>query len=125
MSFLSSWIFWKYERGSVQYDVMVTLILAFIFVTPRFIDFKDKPAPVVPIRTSEVLVKSAGTEGDASRYIYEVRSEDLSGATTDADLRSAMARLIQPISGDVTIQKIAPVFDTKGHIVAYDATVLR
>ena len=27
--------FWTYERGTWQYDVMVILILAFIFVTPR------------------------------------------------------------------------------------------
>jgi hypothetical protein len=125
MSVINNYIFWKYERGSIQYDVMVTLILLFVFVTPHYIDFKDKPAPVVPIRASEVLVKEAGTQGDASRLIYEVRAEDLNGATTDTDLRAAMTRVIQPISGDVTIQKVTPVQDTHGHIVAYDATILR
>jgi hypothetical protein len=125
MSLFSNYIFWKYERGSVQYDVMVTLILLFLFVTPRFVDFKDKPAPVVPIRTSEVLVKTAGTEGDAQRFVYEIRVEDLNGAQTDADRRAAMLRVITPIAGDVTLQKYAPVLDTKGRTVAYDATVLR
>ena len=125
MSFFSDWIFWKFERGSVQYDIMVTLILLFVFVIPRFVDFKDKPAPDVAIRHREVLVKSAGTQGDASRFVYEIRAEDLNGATGDADLRAAMARVIAPISGDVTIQKYTPVIDTKGHIIAYDATVLR
>ena len=121
MRLLGSYIFWAYERGSVQYDVMVTLILLFIFVGPRFIDFKDKPVTTVPIRASEVLVKNAAN-GDLR---YEVRAEDLGGASGDADLRKALLRVIQPISGDVTIEGYQPVVDTKGKVVAYDATVKR
>ena len=34
-----SYVFWTYQRGSAHYDVMVTLILLFIFVSPRFINF--------------------------------------------------------------------------------------
>jgi len=121
MRLLGSYIFWAYERGSVQYDVMVTVILLFIFVGPRFIDFKDKPVPTPPIRSSEVLVKNTGN-GDLR---YEVRAEDLGQASEDADLRKALLRVIQPISGDVTIQAYQPVFDAKGKVVAYDATVKR
>jgi len=121
MRLLGSYFFWSYERGSVQYDVMVTAILLFIFVGPRFIDFKDKPVPTVPIRASEVLVKNAAN-GDLS---YEVRAEDLGGVTADDDVRKALLRVIQPISGDVTIMGYQPVVDTKGKIVAYDATVKR
>ena len=40
---LKGYLFWTYTRGSFHYDVMVTLILAFIFIAPHFIDFKDKP----------------------------------------------------------------------------------
>ena len=28
-------IFWRYRRGSWQYDILCALILAFIFLTPR------------------------------------------------------------------------------------------
>ena len=42
---LKSYIWWTYDRGTIHYDVMVTLILLFIFAAPRFIDFRDKPAP--------------------------------------------------------------------------------
>ncbi len=121
MRLLGSYFFWAYERGSVQYDVMVTLILLFLFVGPRFIDFKDKPVTTVPIRASEVLVKNAAN-GDLR---YEVRAEDLGGVSGDADLRKALLRVIQPISGDVTIEGYQPVVDTKGKVVAYDATVKR
>ena len=40
---LKGYLFWTYTRGSFHYDVMVTLILAFIFIAPHYIDFKDKP----------------------------------------------------------------------------------
>ena len=41
---IKGYIFWTYDRGSFHYDVMVTVILVFIFVAPRYINFKDQPA---------------------------------------------------------------------------------
>ena len=38
---LRSYFFWAYERGSIHFDIMVTLILIFLFVSPHVIDFKD------------------------------------------------------------------------------------
>jgi len=32
---LRSYFYWTYPRGSFHYDVLVTLILLFIFVTPQ------------------------------------------------------------------------------------------
>jgi len=40
---LRDYFFWTYERGSFHYDVMVTLILAFIFLTPRIWNYGDRP----------------------------------------------------------------------------------
>ena len=60
MNILRRYFFWTYERGSFHYDVMVTLILLFLFVSPRFIDFKDKPVVAVPLHASEVLIKEQG-----------------------------------------------------------------
>ena len=122
---LRSYFFWSYERGSFHYDVMVTAILLFVFVSPHFIDFKDKPVKTVPLRASEVLVKEAGSSGNEARFIYEIRVEDLDGASTDAEIKTALLRVIEPIAGDVTLAQYKAVPDTKGKIVAYDATVLR
>ena len=51
---LKSYFYWTYPRGNVHYDVMVTLILLFIFVTPHLWDFGDKPSneagPAHPIQ---------------------------------------------------------------------------
>src|SRR6202035_814732 len=41
---LKSYFYWTYPRGNVHYDVMVSLILIFIFVTPQFWNFGDKPS---------------------------------------------------------------------------------
>jgi hypothetical protein len=121
MRLLSSYFFWSYERGSVQYDVMVTAILLFVFVGPRFIDFKDKPVATPPIRSSEVLVKS-GRDGN---FIYEVRAEDLGSASTDAERSVALRRIVESISDTATFESYQPVVDTNGKIIAYDARVRR
>ena len=122
---LRSYVFWTYERGSFHYDVMVTLILLFLFVAPRFIDFKDRPVETVPLHASEVLVKEAGHVGQSSQFVYQVRADDMNGAATDAEKRAAMLRLIEPISGEVAIDHYQEVKDTHGKVVAYDAWVLR
>jgi hypothetical protein len=122
---LRSYIFWSYERGSVHYDVMVSAILIFMFLSPRFIDFKDKPVETVALHASEVLVKEAGTEGSSSRFMYQIRTDEMGGATTDAELRAAMLRVIEPISGEVTLERYEAVHDAQGKIVAYNAWILR
>jgi hypothetical protein len=125
MNILRNYFFWTYERGSFHYDVMVTLILLFLFVSPRFIDFEDRPVKAIPLQHSEVLVKAQGSSSNDARFVYEVRVDDLHGAKSDAEIRTALLNIVEPISGDVTLEKYTPVLDTKGHIVAYDATVLR
>jgi hypothetical protein len=119
------YIFWQYERGSFHYDVMVTFILLFIFVSPHYIDFHDKPFTAVPLHHSEVLVKEQGSSGHVARFIYEIRVDDLNGATTDAELRSSILNVVEPMAGDVTLEKYVPVLDGRGHTVAYDATIIR
>ena len=122
---LRSYLFWTYERGSFHYDVMVTLILLFLFVSPRFIDFKDRPVETVPLHASEVLVKEAGRVGQNIRFLYQVRADDMNGASTDAERRAAILRLIEPISGEVTLDRYDEVKDTHGKVVAYNAWVTR
>jgi hypothetical protein len=122
---IRNYLFWSYERGSFHYDVMVTMILLFLFVGPLFINFKDKPVPKIPMHTSEVLVREAGSSGNSGRFVYEISREDLGDAASDTDLRNAMLAVIQPIAGNVTIQGYKAIADAKGKVLAYDVTVLR
>ncbi len=129
MKLLRSYLFWTYERGSMHYDVMVSLILVFLFLSPRFIDYGDKPVQTVPLRASEVLVKEAGTSGQKNRFIYEIRATEANGypnpSQSDTDRRTSILRVVEPISGEVTLDHYEPVLDVKGRTVAYDAYVLR
>ncbi|HEY0161698.1 MAG TPA: hypothetical protein VGB69_03395 [Edaphobacter sp.] len=124
-----SYFWWSYERGSFHYDVMVTLILLFLFLGPRFIDFKDRPVETVALHSSEVLVKEAGSKGDVSRFLYQIRADELNqysnGDESDTAVRAAILRVVEPIAGEVTLERYEPVRDTQGHLIAYDAWVTR
>ena len=49
MSAFKRFLLWDYPRAGWQYDVMVTVILAFIFLTPRDV-FRDQPSPSKIVR---------------------------------------------------------------------------
>jgi hypothetical protein len=121
MNILRRYFYWTYERGSFHYDVMVTFIIAFIFITPRFINYKDKPAESIPLQASQVLVNA---EGDDS-FIYTVRAADVAGAHTEEDRQDAMLRVIEPIAGTVEIDHDQPIIDANGRTVAYKVWVTR
>jgi hypothetical protein len=125
---LRSYFWWTYERGSFHYDIMVTLILLFLFLSPRFLDFKDRPVETVALHSSEVLVKEAGQSNGSPRFIYQIRADMPGGpqpGMSDDNLRAAMLRVVEPISGEVTIERYEPVYDVNKKIVAYNAWVVR
>ena len=125
MNLLRRYIFWTYERGSLHYDVMVTLILVFVFVSPHFIDFKEKPVPAMPLHSSEVLIKEQGSVGTTARFVYEIPAAELHGAASDEEIRSAILSVVGPIAGAVTVDGYTAVSDAKGKVIAYDATIRR
>ncbi len=122
---LKSYIFWTYQRGSFHYDIMVTAILLFLFVTPHFVDFKDRPVETVALQSSEVLVKEAGMRGTSSRFLFQIRADDVGNAHTEAELKAAFLRVIEPISGEIAFDGYEPVKDASGHTVAYNVWILR
>jgi len=123
---INSYIFWSYERGSAHYDVMVTAILIFMFVSPHFINYNDRPVETAALHSSEVLVREAGTTPSGSnRFMYQVRADDMGDAKTNAELQAAILRVIEPISGEVTLERHETVYDPQHKIVAYNAWVLR
>lgn len=116
---LRSYLFWTYERGSFHYDVMVTLILLFIFVTPRFINYRDRPHYQLP---SQIMVENDGS----GELVYQVKQADVeqslahvNGSTTDLRTQRALRRLIEPIAGDVIIERYEPIAGTDGSTSAY------
>jgi hypothetical protein len=54
LSPLKKILFWSYERGSLPYDVMCVLILAFIFLSPNSIfQTRDSSTPLI-VRGDEI-----------------------------------------------------------------------
>ena len=116
---IRDYIFWSYERGTIQYDVMVTLILLFVFLSPKVINFKDKPVEHNPHRTGVAVVPD-GQGG----LIYQIDAAAVVGAG-DAAIRGELMKVIEPISGEVSITKIEPVRDGSGHVLSYKVWVAR
>lgn len=115
---ISSYVWWTHQRGSFHYDVMVTVILLFVFVTPHFVNFKDKPVERVPHQTGVVVTP------DGAGFIYQVDAAAVSGKD-EASIRTDLLRVIEPIAGEVDVVRFEPVKDQAGRVVAYKAWVSR
>jgi len=116
---IRSYILWQHERGTLHYDIMVTLILIFVFFSPRVVNFNDKPRPLNPHPTG-VLVSPDGAGG----LVYQIDGSGVSPGD-DAVLRSELLRVIEPISGDVAIVRYEIVSDGKGKVQGYRVWVKR
>jgi hypothetical protein len=116
---IRSYILWSYERGTIQYDVMVTLILLFVFLSPQVINFKDKPVDHNPHRTGVLVIPD-----EQGGLIYQVEGSAVT-ATDSAAVRSQLLQVIEPISGEVTITKIEPLRDRSGRVLQYKVWVER
>jgi hypothetical protein len=116
---IKGYIWWTHPRGSFHYDVMVTLILLFIFVTPFYVNYADRPAARQP-RPRSVLVMPDGEHG----LIFRVDARDVSGQSP-GEKQAELLRVIEPIAGNVKIDHWAPDLDTQGNVVAYRVWVRR
>src|SRR3990170_623444 len=108
-------LFWTYERGTWQYDVMVALILPFIFLTPRTW-FHDQPN--LPEASGVVLLSSNPHE-----KVYQLRAAllELEQETKAEDaIRKGAERVLQSYTGKpVQITRIKPEMDARGEVVSY------
>ncbi len=115
---IRSYILWNHERGSMQYDIMVTLILAFIFLAPIWVNFKDKPVERSPHPTG-VVVFPDGQSG----FVYQIDASAVSG--NPASFEDELLRVIEPIAGEVDITRYEGLRDAHGKIVGYKVWVSR
>ena len=114
---LKSYFYWTYSRGSFHYDVMVTLILVFIFVTPFVWDYGDKPASTAS-NTQPITVVGDGGHG----LIVTLLASDVnvppesSTPLIKADLKKAM----QPVLGDsMYVERWQVIRDPNGNPVSW------
>src|ERR1700733_10465761 len=93
---LRSYFYWTYSRGSFHYDIMVTLILLFIFVTPQLWDYGAKPSPIAASsHPFQVVPNGRGV-------IITVLASDVpvpAGASNLQD-KNFRRKSIEPVTGD-------------------------
>jgi len=116
---IRGFILWSHERGTIQYDVMVTLILLFVFFSPRLINFNDRPVERNPHSTG-VVVYPDGAGG----LVYEVDAKAVHSGD-DSAVQTQLLRVIEPISGETSILRYEAVTDKKGKVVSYKVWVFR
>lgn len=106
---IGGYIWWMHPRGGVHYDVMVTLILAFIFLAPLWINFRDKPVEGSPNQT-EVVVKPEG-----KGFIFTVDAAAIKPGSDD-EVREALLRVIEPVAGEIRIDRYEVKRDNKRNV---------
>ncbi|HYW36522.1 MAG TPA: hypothetical protein VE957_00125 [Terriglobales bacterium] len=116
---IRGYILWQYERGTLHYDIMVTLILIFVLFSPSVIDFNDKPIARNPHPTDVVVTTDA-----QGHLLYQVAASAVS-AGDDRSIREQLLRIIEPISGAVSIVSYETVTDRKGQVQSYKVLAKR
>ncbi|HYV62436.1 MAG TPA: hypothetical protein VE958_07165 [Bryobacteraceae bacterium] len=97
MKALRRLIFWEFPRTSWQWDIIVTLILAFIFLTPREV-FRDQP-------------RAASIQMLPAQQGYLIEPKLLANVPESDQLQKATDLVNQRFKSHTTILRVEPVFD--------------
>jgi len=115
-------VFWAYERGTWQYDLMALAILAFIFVSPHAW-FNDRPTlELTDLRHQQGFVEMGhGKQG--WRYLVDARLvESFAPAKPEDAIQVILSRqLHQPF----TVLSIVPITDKNKIVLGYTVLVSR
>ena len=96
---LKSYFYWTYSRGSFHYDVMVTLILAFIFITPHLWDYGATPWATSNLQ-HPIQVVSNGNYGFIVTVSASDVNLDLHTTASKAWIKKELRVAIEPVTGD-------------------------
>ena len=108
---LKRFILWDYPRGSRAYDVMVALILAFIFLTPRDF-FRDQP------KASSVVM----LPGESGSSVFWIDTELLvSYPEEERPDRAAALIRAQSKGRRLSLLRLEPIFDSEEEIKGFMA----
>ena len=111
---LGSYFYWTYPRGSFHYDIMVTLILLFIFITPHLWDFGAKPSPITATGHPFQVV------GSGHGVIITVQASDVSipAGASNFEVKRILRKAVEPVTGDdVYVEHWETATDAQGNLV--------
>ena len=109
---LKRFILWDFPRASWQYDVMVGLIVAFIFLTPRDW-FRDQPR--IPNAGSIVMMPS-----ENGHLEFFALPETLAGVP-ESQQGAKIKPLLEASMGKkrLVVTRVQPVLDSEGALQGY------
>jgi hypothetical protein len=96
---VKKFLFWSYERGSWQYDVMCVVILAFIFFAPN-----------------SVFHNRSSAAGDAMTRPIIVTSQELGPVAPDRVEQEISAWLSKKQGHSVIVSRVERVVDDSGNV---------
>lgn len=103
-------LLWDYPRAGWQYDIIVALILAFIFATPRAW-FRDQP------KASSVVMLPA----EKGTNVFWMEPELLSGVS-EYDQKAKVENLLKAKTGKKhNVVRLEPIFDAEKDVKGYMA----
>lgn len=112
MGGIKRFILWDYPRASWQYDVIVGLILLFIFATPRDW-FRDQPKP-----SSVVLLPA---QPGSAGWVFWIEPDILT-AVPEADRPETAANLIRrKVGHKPAAVRLEPISDAEHEIRGFVA----
>jgi hypothetical protein len=105
MGAIKRFILWDFPRGSWQYDVMVGLILVFIFVIPKTV-FRDQPKA-----TSMAITRNG----------FWIDPQVLSGVAEGELLSKASAAVNAKYKTHTTIINVDPIYNDEQELEGFMA----
>ena len=111
---LKRFILCDYPRASWQYDVMVGIIVAFVFLTPRDW-FRDQPR----IPTASNIATLPSENGSSVFFV----NTELLAEVPDNQWAERLTQLLRVRTGDhsMRVTRVKPVLDSEGGLQGYMA----
>lgn len=113
---LKRFILWDYRRASWQYDVMVGLILAFIFLTPRAW-FRDQPR----IPTASSITALSSEHGSSVLFV----STELLAGIPESQYSAKLTEVLRSRMNNrqLVVTHIDPLLNSEGEVQGYHVFV--
>ena len=107
---LKRFLLWDYPRASWQYDVIVALILMFIFLVPREI-FKDQPS-------ASTIVRLPSEQGMSVFWV----EPELLEAVPEPQRGTTVAQMLKARYGKrESVLRLEPIFGSEQEVKGYMA----
>jgi len=115
-------VFWSYERGSWQYDIICVLILAFIFLTPSGW-FHDRPRlQLSDLRHVQGIVEVGHTN---QVWVYQIDARLVESLGAVPPREAVHQLLLQRVKPPFNIKSIKPLLGTGDVILGYTVEIQR